>query len=46
MPAEDNVEIDVPYHEGMIGYHCKTGEHSINKFDWKCFMDFADKRVK
>ena len=46
LPAEDKIETDVPYHEGMIGYHCKTGEHSITKFDWKCFMDFADKRVE
>ena len=43
---ETGAELDIPYHEGMIGYHKKTGEHSLTKFDWNFFMDFADKYVK
>ena len=45
LPRE-NVEDNVAYHEGMIGYHCKTGNHGITKFDWNYFMDFSDKYVK
>lgn len=45
LPRE-NVEDNVAYHEGMIGYHCKSGNHGITKFDWNYFMDFSDKYVK
>lgn len=39
-------ELDTPYHDGKIGYHVKTGEHSITPFDWRLIMDFSDKYVK
>jgi len=28
-----------------IGYHNRTGEHSILEFDWKNYCDFADKHL-
>ena len=40
-PINDNTA----YHEGMIGYHRKIGEHGITKYDWNMFMDFADKNL-
>lgn len=43
---DTGVENDTAYQDGMIGYHKKTGEHSLTDFDWKCFMDFADKHIK
>lgn len=43
---ESGAEENKAYHDGMIGYHKKTGEHSLTKFDWNYFMDFADKYIK
>jgi hypothetical protein len=34
---------DHPLHTGKIGYHLRTGRHNLTAYDWKCFMDFADK---
>ncbi len=43
---EEGIENDVSYSEGQIAYHKKTGEHCLQKSDWKLFMDFADKHLK
>ena len=39
---DEPVEMDKAYHEGNIGYHVKTGEHSITKQDWDMFLDFLN----
>lgn len=44
--AEDNIEINKPYHEGTIAYHRAPGDHDLNSSDWSMFMDFADKYLK
>lgn len=41
MPAPDS-----PLHEGSIGYHLRTGKHNLTEYDWKCYMDFADKHLR
>lgn len=32
--------------ESDVGYHIREGGHSIDKFDWQRFMDFADYHLK
>ena len=35
-----------PLHEGHIGHHHKTGEHTMDDYDWDLYMDYADKHMK
>lgn len=37
MPA-----IDQPVADGSIGYHIRSGKHDLTRFDWECFLDFAE----
>ena len=36
--------LDTPLHRGSVGYHVRTGDHSIRRADWDAYMDFADKQ--
>jgi dienelactone hydrolase len=33
---------DHPLHAGNIGYHLRSGLHDITRYDWQCYLDFAD----
>lgn len=44
-PAQKLPPIDKPVH-GIIGYHIRTGKHDVTPFDWKAYLDFADKHLK
>ena len=41
--APEQIQTDVSYNEGHIGYHYKTGTHCIEQRDWKMVIDFLDK---
>jgi hypothetical protein len=30
----------------FVGYHLRTGEHDVTDFDWKCYLDFADRHYE
>ena len=32
--------------DSKLGFHLRAGKHSMNKDDWKVFLDFADKWLK
>jgi len=44
--VDEKVKNNFAYHEGMIGYHRKEGDHAIEKYDWRMFLDFADKKFR
>ena len=46
MATTEMPEPEHPLHEGCIGYHLRTGEHDLTEYDWKNFMDFADKHME
>lgn len=38
--------IDQPILTGSVGYHVRAGGHSVERFDWLRFLDFADQHLK
>ncbi len=37
-------EVNFSLGKGNIGYHVRTGGHNLLLFDWRAYMDFADKQ--
>ena len=45
LPATSMPAVNKPSH-GRIGYHIRGGKHAVTEYDWKQYLDFADKNVK
>ncbi|MDA2937343.1 alpha/beta hydrolase-fold protein [Acidobacteria bacterium AH-259-A15] len=46
LEAEHMPPLESPIQVGRIGYHIRTGGHGLNEYDWRRYMDFADKHWK
>ncbi len=44
LPTDDMPEVNRPIH-GTIGYHIRSGQHDVTEYDWRCYLDFADKHL-
>lgn len=44
--SEGMPPVDTPDQEGTIAYHIHTGGHTVNAYDWECFIKYADKYLK
>ena len=44
LPAQKMPPVDKPS-MGRIGYHIRSGNHDVKAFDWKAYLDFADKHL-
>lgn len=44
LPVSEIPQPDSPV-SGTIAYHIRTGEHNITSYDWRQFIDFANKQL-
>jgi len=38
--------LDRPVKTGAIGYHVRSGGHALTEYDWRNYMDFADRHFE
>lgn len=46
LASEASPEVGKPIIESDVGYHVREGGHSVELYDWRQFMDFADYHFK
>ena len=46
LDSQDSPQAGKAIIESHVGYHIREGGHSIESFDWKRFLDFADYHLK
>ena len=37
--------LEQPVASGMLGYHIRKGKHDVTNYDWKQYLEFADKHL-
>ena len=45
LPSDDMPPLDTPV-AGTIGYHIRRGEHDVTEYDWRQYLDFADRHFR
>lgn len=40
--ADEFPQPNHPRQAGNVGYHLRAGLHDITRYDWECYLDFAD----
>lgn len=45
-PPEKMPAAEQPVSSGVIGYHLRTGKHDVTDYDWKQYLDFADRNLQ
>lgn len=45
LEADQMPPVNSPVCSERVGYHLRDGKHDITRYDWKCFMDFADRKL-
>jgi len=46
LEAEHMAALENPVHTGRVGYHIRTGGHGLEAYDWRQYLDFADRHLK
>ena len=41
--ADSFPQVETPLQKGCISYHLRSGKHALTAYDWKCYVDFADR---
>lgn len=46
LTSESSPPVNEPILESDVGYHIRDGGHSVERYDWQRFLDFADYHFK
>jgi hypothetical protein len=46
LQTDDMPPLNQSVQQGSIAYHIRRGAHAVLEYDWKCYIDFADKHLK